>query len=211
MSVKEKLMVVGPIQTNCYIIWDEETKIGAVIDPGGEPQKLIDWIDEHNLDIKWVLLTHGHFDHTFFAKDIANRYNCPIAMNKDDIEILENSLDVSEDYYYDMSKHSHYKPDKLLIDGDILEIGNSKIQVMQTPGHSPGGICFITDAGVFVGDSIFAGSIGRTDFPGGNHDLLINSIKTRILTLQDNIKLYSGHGPSSSVGEERTSNPYLQT
>ena len=210
MSIKVKSLAVGSIQTNCFIIWEEESKEGVVIDPGGNPHEIIKLIDDNQLDIKWVLLTHGHFDHTFYAKDIANHSNCKIAMSKDDLEILESSLLISSDFDYDISKHIQFTPDRFLLDGDVLEIGKSKIQVVYTPGHSPGCICFITEIGVFVGDTIFANSIGRTDFPGGNFEKIVNSIKTRILTMQDDIKLYPGHGPSTTVDRERTYNPFLQ-
>lgn len=209
--------VLGPLETNCYLILDNATLQGALIDPGGS--KASDGFSFHSpLDplkyegigycIKYVLLTHGHPDHCFYAGDAARDYGAEICMHEADIEQVEQGLSIAE-MFYDVSRFTAFSPTKLLKDGDVLQLGEAKIEVIHTPGHSKGGLCFVTDAGVFCGDTIFAGSVGRTDFPGGSYDQLISSIQTKILTMKDETPLYPGHGPSTTVGRERTTNPFL--
>ena len=208
MSVEYASLVVGPIETNCYVIWDQATRAAAVIDPGGEAERMVAVIDANALHVVRILLTHGHFDHTFCAGDLAKKYGARIGMHESDVWLLTDGLGVAEPYY-DMSGHVDVTPDDLLRDGDTIALGESTITVLHTPGHSAGGLCFVTDAGIFCGDTIFAGSIGRTDFPTGSHDTLIASITSKLLCLDDATPLLPGHGPATTVGEERRTNPYL--
>jgi glyoxylase-like metal-dependent hydrolase (beta-lactamase superfamily II) len=200
---------VGPLETNCYIVWDRDTRKAAVIDPGGDDDLIAQQIARLELDVEWVLITHGHLDHCFSAGPIARKCGAGIGMHPDDIEHLIGGLEIAA-LYYDISAYERFTPTRFLTDGDVISLGNSEISVIHTPGHSQGGLCFATDAGVFCGDTVFAGSVGRTDFPGGSFEQLIESIRTKILTMDDSTRLYPGHGPATSVGEERRSNPFLQ-
>lgn len=208
MSIEYKSLVVGPLGTNCYIIWDTQTRKAAVIDPGGDRDRIIETVESLSLDVEWVLLTHRHPDHIFYAGDISNKWSTRIGMNDSDNEYLDEMLDVAE-MFYDVSTYVNFVTSDLLKDGDTIQLGESVIRVLHTPGHSQGGICFVTDAGVFCGDTIFAGSIGRTDFPGGSHPQIIESIKNKLLTLPPDTPLYPGHGPATTVGIERETNPFL--
>ena len=209
MSIEYRKLEVGPLGTNCYIIWDAETCRAAVIDPGGNRDEIVDCVEKMSLDVEWVLLTHRHPDHIFSTGDLANKWSARIGMHESDYEHLAEMLDVAE-MFYDVSKYVHFTPSDFLKHGDTIQLGASQINILHTPGHSQGGICFVTDAGVFCGDTIFASSIGRTDFPGGSHPQIIESIKTHILTLPPETPLYPGHGPATTVGVERKTNPFLQ-
>lgn len=208
MPIEFHALAVGPLETNCYIIWDTETLVAAIIDPGGDRARIEQSISSHGLNAKLVLLTHGHFDHCFVAGDIARQYGVEIAMHGADIEQIEQGMDIAA-MFYDVSSFVEFSPSRLLTDGDVLSLGETALEVIHTPGHSRGGLCFVTDAGVFCGDTIFAGSIGRTDFPGGSHPQLIASINAKLLSMKDETPLYPGHGPATTVGRERASNPYL--
>lgn len=200
---------VGPLETNCYLVWDRDTRKAAVIDPGGDDDLIAQQIARLELAIEWVLITHGHLDHCFIAGPIARKYDAEIGMHPADIEHLTGGLEIAA-MYYDVSAYERFTPTRFLTDGEVIALGDSEIRVIHTPGHSQGGLCFATDVGVFCGDTIFAGSVGRTDFPGGSFEQLIESIRTKILTMDDSTRLYPGHGPATSVGEERRSNPFLQ-
>jgi glyoxylase-like metal-dependent hydrolase (beta-lactamase superfamily II) len=199
---------VGPLETNCYIVWDRDTRKAAVIDPGGDDDLIAQQIARLELDVEWVLITHGHLDHCFSAGSIARRCGAGIGMHPADIGHLTDGLEIAA-LYYDISAYERFTPTRFLTDGDVINLGSSAISVIHTPGHSQGGLCFLTDAGVFCGDTIFAGSVGRTDFPGGSSEQLVESIRKKILTMDDSTRLYPGHGPATSVGEERRSNPFL--
>lgn len=210
MSVEIETYTVGPLETNCYLLWDSQSIEAALIDPGDhiDLSQAAPGYEGIGYNIKYVLLTHGHPDHCFYAGNAARDYAAEIAMHEADIEQVEQGLVIAE-MFYDVSKFVPFAPTKLLNDGDVLMLGSSSIKVLHTPGHSPGGLCFVTDAGVICGDTIFAGSIGRTDFPGGDYDQLIHSIKTKLLPMDDKTLLYPGHGPATTIGRERTSNPFL--
>jgi hydroxyacylglutathione hydrolase len=201
-------MEVGLLQVNCYLLWDVDTKKAAVIDPGDDADIIIKNINELDLDVEWVLLTHGHFDHTFRVGEIASRYEVKIAMQALDLPALTQRLGFEESFY-DMSQRLPFSVTNLINEGDEIYLGESVIRVLHTPGHTQGGVCYVTDIGVFCGDTIFAGSVGRSDFPGGSHEQVLDSIRTKILPLDDSTPLYPGHGPSTSVGVERRSNPFL--
>lgn len=208
MSLDFRVIEVGLLQINCYLLWDVETKKAAIIDPGDDTDTIIDNIKALDLDVEWVLLTHGHFDHTFRVGEIASRYNVRIGLHPLDLPMLGQSLGLGESFY-DFSEYVSFTVTDLINEGDDIHLGNSTIHVLHTPGHSQGGVCYVTDIGVFCGDTIFAGSVGRSDLPSGSHEQLIDSIRTKILPLDDSTPLYPGHGLSTTVGSERRSNPYL--
>lgn len=185
---------VGMLAANCYILGCEDTKEGVVIDPGGDASKILYKIKNLDLTIKYIILTHGHDDHIGAIDEIKEKTNAPIAIHKLDKEILE-SENKSADLY--------------LKDGDILSIGNIELEIIHTPGHSPGGICIFTEGIVFTGDTLFAGSIGRTDFYKGSMEQILSSIRNKIFVLPENTKVYPGHGPSSSVAREKNTNPFF--
>ena len=209
MSVEFRALTVGPLDTNCYLIADMATGDSVIIDPGAEPARIKAVISREGRHVRKILLTHSHFDHCFYAAPIAENYHAPIAMHEDDIAGIGGSAEVAA-MFYDMSEYVEFTPDEIIGDGDKFLIGESEISVLHTPGHTPGGVCFVTGVGVFCGDTIFAGSIGRTDFPGGSHPQLMFSIRTKILTLPDDTPLYPGHGEPTTVGRERRTNPFLR-
>lgn len=209
MAINFHTLAVGPLETNCYVIWDAQTRQAAVIDPGGDKQAISDFAASNDLHVEYVLLTHGHPDHCFVAGDLVTEYGTEVCMHESDIEQVEAGLAVAEMLFYDVSGYIPFAPSRLLNDGDVLRLGGSAIEVIHTPGHSPGGLCFVTDAGVFCGDTVFADSIGRTDFPGGSYPELVASIKLKLLSMKDETPLYPGHGPPTTVGRERASNPFL--
>lgn len=209
MSIKFTSLEVGPLGVNCYILWDTDTLSAAIIDPGDDIDSIINTTKSLNLNLEWILLTHGHFDHVFRVGEITANHNLKIGMQALDIIAIAQSMQLAT-MFYDVDEFVPFTPSDLLNDGDVIELGASEIGVIHTPGHSQGGLCFVTDAGVFCGDTIFAGFVGRTDLPGGSHDQLIHSIKSTILSMSDSTPLYPGHGDDTTVGAERKSNGYLQ-
>jgi glyoxylase-like metal-dependent hydrolase (beta-lactamase superfamily II) len=195
-------LIVNEMETNCYILGCEETKEGVVIDPGGEAEKIKERIDTLELKIKYIINTHGHIDHIAANKEIkeSEEGNKPlICVHQEDAEMLTRS-----------QKNLSPSPDILLKNGDKLEVGTLILEIVHTPGHTKGGICLKTEDKIFTGDSLFAGGIGRTDFPGGDLKTLLNSIKKKLLILDEKIKIYPGHGPPSTLGLEKRNNPWLR-
>ena len=198
---------VMPFDENCYVVSDD-TGEGVVIDPGGMESTILAYIREAKLSIKAVLNTHGHCDHIGADDAIRDATEAPLYIHKEDAPMLG---DVKMNLSAFMGFRALARPaEHLLSEGDMISFGNSKLEVLHTPGHSKGGVCFVGDGVVFTGDTLFAGSIGRSDFPGGSEVELIGNIKKRLLVLPDDMKVYSGHGPASEIGWERMRNPYLQ-
>lgn len=209
MGIDYRVLQVGPIESNCYVVWDVASKAAAVIDPGAEEDRIREAVDSLGVKVEWVLLTHGHFDHSFCAGPVAFSFGARIGMQALDVPVVVQSLAFAAPYY-DPSEFVAFTPTDLLNDGDTIVLGSSPIGVLHTPGHSQGGLCFATKAGVFCGDTVFAGSVGRTDLPGGSHEQLLESIRAKILTLDDSTILLPGHGPGTTVGDERQYNWYLK-
>lgn len=207
MGIEYCCLVGGPLATSCYIVWDADTRAAAIIDPGGSREEIVARIAALDLCVERVLLTHGHPDHCFYAGDIALHYGVGVAMHEADVPLLTDEL---AELFYDISAYVRFAPSEFLRDGDVIALGASEIKVLHTPGHSQGGLCFETAAGVFCGDTIFAGSVGRTDLLGGSHEELMRSIEMAITPLPDSTPLYPGHGPATTVGNERIGNPFLQ-
>lgn len=183
---------VGPYQANCYILGCKETKEGLVIDPGGDVFHIVNEITNLGLVIKYILLTHGHFDHTGGVDELRKVTGAPVYIHPSD------------------AYGSRFTVDNDLADGQELKLGTYNISVIHTPGHSPGGVCFHAPGAVFTGDTLFSGSIGRTDFPGCSHEQLIHGVVQRLFPLGDHLRIYPGHGPPSTLGEERRHNPFFQ-
>jgi len=203
----------NPFQENTFILWDE-TKECIIIDPGcyekNEKEYLSNFIESNNLKPVKLINTHCHIDHILGNKFVSEKWKIDLYMNKKDLPLLEGAGDIAKMYGFENYKGSPY-PKYFLEEGDILEFGESKLEILFTPGHAPGHICLYNKEDKFIvsGDVLFNGGIGRTDLPGGNYDTLINSIKTKLLCLQDDTEVFCGHGPSTSIGKERLSNPFL--
>jgi len=181
--MKIKKFEVGPLFVNCYIIYDERTKEAVVIDPGDEPDLILDFIKEENLNLKYILCTHGHFDHIGSVKELRDETGAKVVLHEKDIEIYRNSPQIAMQFF-GIEIEPQPEPDILIKNGEILNTGNIQLTVIHTSGHSPGSVCFYTDGYIFTGDTLFAGSVGRTDIIGGSMNELLNSLK-KIASLPD--------------------------
>ena len=200
--------VVGPIETNCYILSCSATKKAVIIDPGGSPDVIEAYVDAAKLEPVELISTHGHSDHIASAEDLRERYEIPYAIHGADLEIIK--LSVREAPFWGMGRIREPKVDRVLAPGDEIVFGNERGKVLHTPGHTPGGISILFDEFVIVGDTLFNRSIGRTDLHGGDFDTLIDSIRTQLLVLPNETIVYCGHGPRTTIGEERMENPFLK-
>ena len=206
--MKIKSLVVGPIGVNCYIVYDERSLDAIVVDPGGNAAEILKVINDDKLKVKYVVNTHGHSDHIGANTEVCEKTGARLLIHEGDKKMLTDSR-ANLSLYMGMNILS--KPaDEFVKNGDVIEFGDCKLKVLHTPGHSEGGICLVTDGIVFSGDTLFAESIGRCDFPGGSEITLINSVKEKIMPLPDDTKVLPGHGPATTVGWERKSNPFLQ-
>ena len=195
-----KPIIAGIYEEVAYIVMDEDTKDAFIVDPGGNGELIEAEVKALDADIKYILLTHGHFDHVGAVEYIADKFNVPFYISKEDEEWISK-----DNYVFGNLR----KADGYLSEGDSLKIGNKDVKVIRTPGHTPGGLCFLVGKDLFTGDTLFRGSVGRTDFPGGNSADLISSIKEKLVPLEDDIRVYPGHGDSSTIGFEKEINPYL--
>ncbi len=199
-------LVVGPFASNCYIVGSESNKEGMIIDPGDEAGRILKKVKDLKLDIKFIVLTHGHIDHTGALKEVKEATGAEVAIHGDDVEHLQDRLVAVA---FGLSYSTPPPPDRLLKGGESLDIGDLHFEVLHTPGHTPGGICLLGEGVVFSGDTLFNYGIGRADLPGGNYSQLINSLQTRLMTLPDNTVVYPGHGAATTIGAERKGNPFL--
>ncbi|MFP4444998.1 MAG: MBL fold metallo-hydrolase [Desulfosudaceae bacterium] len=202
----EKLEV-GMIMANCFIIGCEETRQAAVIDPGDEADRIFYTLAEHKLTVKYLINTHGHFDHVSANKPLKKATGAELLIHAADASMLTNLSQMAAGF--GMSADNSPPPDRTVDEGDVISVGTIDLKVLHTPGHSPGGISLYTDNKAFVGDTLFAGSIGRTDFPGGDFDTLIASIQNKLFPLGDDVIVFCGHGPETTIGRERRSNPFV--
>lgn len=208
--LKAQIVPVTAFQQNCSIIWCDETMEGAFVDPGGEAEKLLAAAKQLGVKITKILLTHGHLDHAGGAKDIKEKLGLSIiGPHKDDKFWLDQIEEHAANY--NMPGLRCCEPDEWLNDGDEVTVGNVTLQVLHTPGHTPGHVVFYepTHKVAFVGDVLFKGSIGRTDFPRGNMDDLVNAITHKLWPLGNEVTFVPGHGPLSTFGAERQSNPFV--
>lgn len=204
-----KMLVVGPIQSNCYIVGCEKTREAAVIDPGGDADKILFTLAKDKLRCLYIINTHGHFDHSADNKRLKEVTGAQLLIHPADAPmILNQSMGGG---MWGLHVDNSPPPDRYLGEGDIITFGDISLKVLHTPGHSPGGISLVTDKMVFVGDTLFAGSIGRTDFPGGDYEGLLRQVRNKIFTLGDDVVVYPGHGPKTTVGRERKTNPFFST
>ena len=195
-----KTVIAGVYDENCYIAMDEETKEAVIMDPGGNFDKIVDAIEKMGANPKFILLTHGHFDHVGAVDELKGKYGIKSFISEDD----EKMIDKKESAFGPLEKSDGY-----IHDNDMFKIGNIKIKAIKTPGHTPGGMCFLIEKNLFSGDTLFRESIGRSDFPGGSFSQLVNGIKTKLMILPDDVVVYPGHNASSTIGHERVNNPFL--
>jgi glyoxylase-like metal-dependent hydrolase (beta-lactamase superfamily II) len=195
------------VAANCYLIGCEETKIGAIIDPGDAAKSIIKMIGDSGLKIEYIINTHGHVDHIGANKAVKDATGSKVLIHSQDAKMLTSS---AANFSMFMGHPMTSAPaDRLLEEGDVINVGNIALEVLHTPGHTPGGICLKTGNIVFSGDTLFYGSIGRTDFPGGSFKVLIKSIKEKLLVLPDETVVYPGHGTPTSIAFEKECNPFL--
>lgn len=199
-------MELGNFATNTYIIYDEDLN-AVIIDPASEAKKIISTIEKNNLKPKFVLLTHGHPDHVGALYELKEKYNLKVYINEKDQEMLEtNSTYFGPMLGLDIKD---VKGDSYLKDGQELSLGNLKFKIIETPGHTKGGVCILIENILFSGDTLFLGSMGRTDFPGGNEEEIFSSLK-KLMELPDETVVLPGHGPKTTIGYERKYNPYVR-
>ena len=215
------LIPVTVFQQNCSLIWEPDTMLGAVIDPGGEPGKILDAVSRLGIKVELILLTHGHLDHAGGAKalkgvldgerEAAGAGPVPLlGPDARDAFLLDGIEEAQKQF--GMQGMRNVRPDRFLVEGETIALGRMRFDVLHVPGHSPGHVAFIEKARRigFTGDTVFKGSVGRTDFPYGDGPGLIAQIKEKLLPLGDDLTFIPGHGPASTIGEERASNPFLQ-
>jgi glyoxylase-like metal-dependent hydrolase (beta-lactamase superfamily II) len=210
-QAKAIIIPVTPFQQNCTLLWCEASKRAVVIDPGGDLPHIERAIAEAGVTVEKIWLTHGHLDHVGGATALKASLKVPIeGPHQDDLFLLQQVAESGRSYgIFDMA---NVTPDRWLQDGDQVEVGELTFDVLHCPGHSPGSVAFFNAAQrlAIVGDVLFAGSIGRTDLPRGNHQQLLQSIRDKLMPLGDDVGIISGHGPASTIGRERASNPFLQ-
>ena len=205
-----EMLTVGPFQENCYVIGDQESGIGALIDPGDEAARIAMAVEETGLDIKSIIVTHAHIDHVGAVAALTDEYACPVLMHAEAEAMLEALPTQAMMMGIRFGKVP--KVDRYLEDEDTVEVGGLGLRSLYTPGHAPGHLAFyLEDEGlVLSGDALFAGSVGRVDLPGGSMEVLMRSIEERLLTLPDETVVHPGHGPQTTIRNERTTNPFLQ-
>jgi len=202
-----KRLVVGSLSANCFIVGREAGAEGMVIDPGGNSEDIRRAIADSGLNIKIIILTHGHSDHIAALYDIQDKTGAEVAIHVADADFLESRGSFSSQF--GISYKTPHPPDRLLHEGDEINIGDMSFTVIHTPGHTPGSICLLTEGKVFTGDTLFRRGIGTTMMPGSSRSQLINSIQTRLMVLPDDTVIYPGHGRETTIGAERRDNPYV--
>jgi hydroxyacylglutathione hydrolase len=210
-KLKALIIPVTPFQQNCSLIFDEEAKRGAIVDPGGDLSNILMAIEQSNVKIEKILLTHGHIDHAGGAAELRDALGVKIEGPHADDLFLLNDLPKSG-AKYGMAEARIVVPDRWLKDGNEVTVAGLKFSILHAPGHSPGSVVFFNDENRFalMGDVLFQGSVGRTDFPYGSQETLMKSIKEKVLPLGDDVVFLPGHGPASQIGVERKSNPFIQ-
>ena len=210
-DIRAAIIPVTPFQQNCTLLWNDQTKKGAVIDPGGELDRIRQAIAETGVSVEKILLTHGHIDHAGGAAELKEELGVPVeGPHEADRFLLDRLAETGRGYGLEGVRA--VTPDRFLQEGDTVTVGDLTLDVLHCPGHSPGSVVFVAGAQRFaiVGDVLFQGSVGRTDLPGGDGKALIHSIKEKLLPLGDDVAFICGHGPTSTIGQERQTNPFLQ-
>lgn len=202
--MKVDTLTVSMFATNCYVVSCPDTNEAAIIDPGAEGKSIITLVDRLGLKVKYIINTHAHVDHIGANGKLKQEFSAPILLNRKDLDLYQNP-----GFGLKLILKKQPLPDQFLAEGDEVSFGSLKLHVLETPGHTEGGICLFGIGAAFCGDTLFAGSIGRTDLAGGSYDSLIKSIKLKLLTLHPETKVYPGHGPATTVKAEASGNPFL--
>lgn len=200
-------LTVGPIMANCFILGCEDTLEAAVIDPGDEADRILLKLAQYKLKLTHIINTHGHFDHVGGNKQLKDTTGAKLLIHPADAHMLNNLAHAAA--MWGLSADNSPKPDRTIDDGDKVRFGNIELSVLHTPGHTPGGISLHVNGYVFVGDTLFAGSIGRTDFEGGDFKTLIASIRNKLFPLGDEVQVFAGHNMATTIGQERRHNPFV--
>lgn len=200
-------VVVGALEVNCYIVENMQNSQAVVVDPGSDIEKILKFIEEHDLTLKAILLTHGHFDHIGAVTELHEKTGAPVYIHEKDVPYLTDAdLNLSRPFTREVSTAPYHYTIK---EGDALEIAKMQFDVIHTPGHTPGGVCYKMGSALFTGDTLFKASMGRTDFPGGSAQELYQSLTQKLKNLDEEIRVYPGHGPESTIEYEKNHNPYM--
>lgn len=200
-------VVVGPLQENSFVVACEETKEAVIIDPGAEADRIYRVVTFHGFTLKYVMNTHAHLDHIGGIAEIIEKTGVPFLLHKDDLYLIEEIENDPLQAFIQVKAPP--LPNRFFSDGERIPVGKLEFEVMHTPGHTPGSVCFLVENVLFSGDTLFSNSIGRADLPGGNHKQLLASIREKLLPLDDNVRVYSGHGTITTIGSERQFNPFF--
>lgn len=205
MILKEFLL--GPIENNDYLLIDDKTKEAILIDCTENSEAIDKALQEYGATLKYILLTHGHFDHVLGVNDFRSKYDCKVLIHENDKVLLDSIGSYTKNF--GMSAVENPKIDEYINENDIIKLGEDEIKVIHTPGHTQGGVCYLIGDSIFTGDTLFFESVGRTDLPGGNFSQLKSKIQEKLFILDESIKVYPGHGPSSTIGHEKVNNQFL--
>ncbi|MCD6525717.1 MAG: MBL fold metallo-hydrolase [Desulfuromonas sp.] len=200
-------LAVGPLQVNCYLVACPRTKKAMIIDPGDEGERILEVADKLGFQVQMVVNTHGHFDHVGANSLVIEATGVELCMHRDDLPLLK--VAATHAGSYGLPAVESPAPKRFLENGDLIEVGDLSFEVIHTPGHSPGGICLYGEGHLFSGDTLFAGSIGRTDLPGGDLKQLLNHVRTQLMVLPYATVVHPGHGPESTIGREKSVNPFV--
>jgi len=206
-ALNVRRLIVGPLQANCFIAADPETDQAVVIDPGGEPDAILRALADMGGKAAYVINTHGHADHVAASKALREALGAPVLIHETDAELLGEAG--RQMAFWIGLDFEPLEADRLLREGDLIDFGPARLKVLHTPGHTPGSISLLGSDRVFSGDCLFAGGVGRSDFPGGSEADLFHSIETKLLTLDDDTIVHPGHGPDTTIGRERMGNPFI--
>ena len=201
-------LIVGPLFSNCYIVWDKNVKQGVIIDPGDDADIILEKINQLGIEIKYILATHGHFDHVGAVAPLRRELKAEFLAHEGDFFFIEDGENAARRWNVDIEQPP--KPDRFIKDNDKINFGGFELQVIHTPGHSPGGVSFFYDHMLFCGDTLFQGSIGRTDFRKGSFKDLAESIRARLYSLPEDTIVYTGHGPITTIGDEKRYNAFVR-